>query len=76
MMTRSEKYCTILSADPDLLNDFLVVKPNINVLPQAVMAEFTLQSGSKTYGFIVQIPKFIPEGSLAEVVELHQKIMY
>ena len=67
------KYCTILSADPDLLNDFLVVKPSINVLPQAVMAEFTLRLGSKTYGFIVQIPKFTPEGSLAEVVELHQK---
>ncbi len=67
------KYCTILNADPDLLNDFLVVKPNINVLPQAVMAEFTLKLGSKTYGFIVQIPKFTHEGSLTEVVELHQK---
>ncbi len=67
------KYCTILNADPDLLNDFLVVKPSINILPQAVMAEFTLQLGSKTYGFIVHIPKFTPEGSLAEVVELHQK---
>lgn len=67
------RYCTILSSDPDLLDDFLIVKPNINVLPQAVMAEFTLRLGSKTYGFIVQIPKFTPEGSLAEVVQLHQK---
>ncbi len=67
------RYCTILSSDPDLLDDFLIVKPSINILPHAVMAEFTLRLGSKTYGFIVQIPKFTHEGSLTEVVELHQK---
>jgi hypothetical protein len=67
------QFCTILSSDPDLLDDFLVVKPNIKMLPHTISAEFSSRLGSKTYSFTIQIPKFTPEGSLAEVAELCQK---
>lgn len=63
----------ILGSDPELLDDFLAVKPMIKILSQAVITDFSLKLGSKTYGFSIQIPKYVPKGSLAEVVELHQK---
>lgn len=59
------QFCTILSSDPDLLEDFLVAKPNIKMLPHAILAEFSQRLGSKAYTFTIQIPKL--DGSLAEV---------
>jgi len=67
------RFCTILSSDPDLLDDFLAVRPNIKILTNVVSVEFSSRLGSKLYTFTLLIPIFIPEGSLAKVVELHQK---
>lgn len=67
------QFCTILNADPELLDDFLIIQPNIKLLPDIVFVEFSLPVGSKLYKFTVNIPKFTPEGSHAEVIELEQK---
>jgi len=67
------QFCVILNADPDLLDDFLTTHPNIKILSDNVSAEFSLRVGSKLYSFTIQIQKFVPEGSLVNIVQLHQK---
>ena len=66
-------FCPILNADHDLLDDFLVMRPNIEIQSNAVSVEFSLHLGSKFYTFTIEIPKFIPDGSLSDVAELYQK---
>lgn len=67
------QFCPILSADPDLLDDFLVIRPNIQILLNSVTVDFSLHLGSKKYTFTMEIPKFVPDGSLSDVTNLYQK---
>jgi uncharacterized coiled-coil protein SlyX len=71
-------FCTILNSDPDLIDDFLAVQPDVKILPQAISVEFSQRFGSKLFAFNIQIPMFVPrsvaQNNLStEVVELQQK---
>lgn len=64
---------TILQGDLDLIDEFLGSKPVIKILPSDVMAEFCLRVGSRLYRISIQIPKYIPQGSVPQIIELQQK---